>query len=150
MISLIGQDPEHGEGVGRMMSVNAKTGKVVWDYTEIERGISTVSIADGLVYAADYRGRVHCVDVNNGKKFWVYDTKSHIWGSTLVADGKVFIGNEDGEVVILKHGRKMEKLGLIEFSAPVYASPVVANDVLYIASQTHLYAFKEGAKTASK
>ena len=44
----------------------------------------------------------------------------------------------------------MEKLGLIEFSAPVYASPVVANDVLYIASQTHLYAFKEGAKTASK
>ena len=150
VISLIGQDPEHGEGVGRMMSVNAKTGKVVWDYTEIERGISTASIADGLVYAADYRGRVHCVDVKDGKKLWVYDTKSHIWGATLAADGKVFIGNEDGEVVILKHGRKMEKLGLIEFSAPVYASPVVANDVLYIASQTHLYAFKEGAKTASK
>ena len=68
VISLIGQDPEHGEGVGRMFSVNAKTGKVNWDYTEIERGISTVSIADDLIYAADYRGRVHCVDFNNGKK----------------------------------------------------------------------------------
>jgi outer membrane protein assembly factor BamB len=109
------------------MSVNAKTGKLNWDYTEIERGISTASIADGLVYAADYRGRVHCVDVKTGKKAWVYDTKSHIWGSTLVADGKVFIGNEDGEVVILKTGRKMEKIGLVEFSAPVYASPVIAN-----------------------
>lgn len=150
VISLIGQDPEHGEGVGRMFSVNAKTGKVNWDYTEIERGISTVSIADDLIYAADYRGRVHCVDFNTGKKIWMYDTKSHIWGSTLAADGKVFIGNEDGEVVILKHGREMKELGIVEFSAPVYASPVIANGVLYIASQTHLYAFKEGAKTASK
>ena len=58
--------------------------------------------------------------------------------------------NEDGEVVILKHGREMKELGIIEFSAPVYASPVIANGVLYIASQTHLFAFKEGAKTASK
>ena len=62
----------------------------------------------------------------------------------------MFIGNEDGEVVILKHGREMKELGIIEFSAPVYASPVIANGVLYIASQTHLFAFKEGAKTASK
>ena len=38
-------------------------------------------------------------------------------GSTLAADGKVFIGNEDGEVVILKHGREMKELGIVEFSA---------------------------------
>ncbi len=75
---------------------------------------------------------------------------SYIFGSILLADGKVFIGNKEGEAVILKTGRKMEKLGLVEFSAPVYASPVIANGVLYIASQTHLYAFEEGAKTASK
>ena len=153
VLCLIGQDPEHGEGVGRMISVDAATGKVVWDYTEIERGISTVSVADGLVYAADYRGRVHCVDFKTGEKQWTFDTKSHIWGSTLVADGKVFIGNEDGEVVVLKHGRELEKIGIVEFSAPVYASPIVANDVLYIASQTHLYAFEKkgkAGKTAAK
>jgi outer membrane protein assembly factor BamB len=152
VIALLGQDPEHGEGVGRMMCVDATTGKVDWDYTGIERGISTASIADGLVYAADYRGRVHCVDFNSGEKIWMFDTKSHIWGSTLVADGKVFIGNEDGEVVILKHGRKLEEIGMIEFAAPVYASPIVANGVLYIASQTNLYAFgqKGSVKTAAK
>ena len=149
VFALIGQDPEHGEGVGRMICVNAKTGKLVWDYTEIERGISTMSVADGLAYGADYRGRVHCVDAKTGKQVWVYDTKSHIWGSTLVVDGKVYIGNEDGEVVVLKHGRKMEELAVIEFSAPVYASPVVANGVLYIASQTQLYAFAQGGAEAA-
>ncbi len=149
VFALIGQDPEHGEGVGRMICVDAKTGKVVWDYTEIERGISTVSVADGLVYGADYRGRVHCVDEKTGEKVWMFDTKSHIWGSTLVVDGKVYIGNEDGEVIVLKHGREMEKLAVIEFSAPVYASPVVGNGVLYIASQTHLYAFEGGGGTTA-
>ncbi len=147
--ALIGQDPEHGEGVGRMICVDAKSGELVWDYTDIERGISTMSIADGLAYGADYRGRVHCVDAATGEPYWAYDTKSHIWGSTLVADGKVYIGNEDGEVIVLKHGKEMEKLGVIEFDAPVYASPVVANGVLYIASQTHLYAFKGGVEAAA-
>lgn len=150
VFSLIGQDPEHGEGVGRMTCVDAKTGKLIWENTEIERGISTMSVADGLAYGADYRGRVFCVDAKNGKTVWMFDTKSHIWGSTLVVDGKVYIGNEDGEVIILKHGRTMEKLGVIEFSAPVYASPVVANGVLYIASQTQLYAFAATEKKAAE
>jgi len=141
--ALIGQDPEHGEGVGRLICVDAASGKLLWDYTGIERSISTPSIVDGLVYAADYRGRVHCIDAKSGAAVWVYDTLSHIWGSTLVADGKVFIGNEDGELAILKQGRKMEKLGLVEFSAPIYSSPVIANGVFYITTQTHLYAFKK-------
>jgi hypothetical protein len=38
-------------------------------------------------------------------------------------------------------------LGTAEFEAPIYSSPVVANDVLYIATMTHLYAI--GAKPAA-
>ncbi len=50
------------------------------------------------------------------------------------------IGTEDGELHILKTGTTLEPLGLIEFPAPIYSSAVVANDVIYIATQTHLYA----------
>jgi hypothetical protein len=46
----IGQDPEHGEGVGHLVCVDAtKTGDItktglIWDFKEIHRSISTVSI----------------------------------------------------------------------------------------------------------
>lgn len=155
----IGQDPEHGEGVGMLSCVDLKTGERVWEYKggktmmkgketdiQMERTISTASVVDGIVYIADYRGRVHALDAEMGALIWVYDTKSHIWSSTLVADGKVFIPNEDGEVIILAAGRELKELGRIEFSAPIYSSAVIANNVMFISTMTHLYAIENAAK----
>jgi outer membrane protein assembly factor BamB len=136
---IIGQDPEHGDGVGRILCIGPD-GKIVWSSKEVGRSISTLSVADGLVYAAEYKGDIHCYDAKTGKQYWKHETQSRIWGSTLVADGKVWIGTEDGELHILKAGKEMEELGIIEFPAPIYSSAVVANDVVYIATQTHLYA----------
>ena len=99
-----------------------------------------MSVADGLVYAAEYDGDIHCYDAKTGEQYWVHETQSRIWGSTLVADGKLWMGTEDGELHILKAGKTKEALNLIEFPAPIYSSGVVANNIVYIATQTHLYA----------
>ena len=136
----IGQDPEHGEGLGNFECIDAVTGKRVWNYDKIHRSLSTPAIHDGLVYVPDYSGFVHCLDAETGKPNWVFDTKSHIWGSPLVADGKVYFGTEDGDVVILQAGKTMKEVGRVDMRAPVYSSPVVSNGTLYIATQTHLYA----------
>jgi len=142
----IGQDPEHGEGVGMLSCLDPGkkgdiSGKALWTFKGIERSVSTPSIGDGLVYMADYSGRVFCLDAKTGKEYWVYDTKGHIWGSTFLCDGKVYIGNEEGELIVLKAGKTMERLALIEFPAPIYSTPVVAGDTIYIGTQTHLHAF---------
>ncbi len=142
----IGQDPEHGEGLGNLVCIDA-TGKgdvtkskEVWSYRDIGRSISTVSIADGLLYIGEYSGKVHCLDADTGKVQWVHDTESVIWGSTLVADGKVYIGNENGDLTVLKAGPEKKVLAKVNCDAPIYSTPVAANGVLYIATQTHLYA----------
>jgi outer membrane protein assembly factor BamB len=136
----IGQDPEHGTGLGAFSCLKVDTGEIVWQYTDIDRSISTASVHDGLVYVADYAGKVHCLDAVSGEVKWVHDTQAHIWGSTLVADGKVMIGNEDGFFTILAAGPEPKLLAEIEFPAPIYSSPIVANGVLYVATQSHLYA----------
>jgi outer membrane protein assembly factor BamB len=152
----IGQDPEHGEGKGCLSCIDiTKRGDIsqsglVWQYKEVERSISTVSIADGLIYVADYSGRLHCIDAETARKYWVYDTKGHIWSSTLVADGKVYLGNEEGELTILAAGKEMKKLGMVEFPAPLMASPVAANGQLIVTTMTHLYCFAQGAKPVVK
>ncbi len=147
-----GQDPEHGQGVGMLACIDAKgagditkTGKK-WTYTDLHRSISTVAIDDGLVYAADYTGRLHCLDAETGTVYWVHDTMSNIWSSPLVADGKVYLGNEDGMLNVYATGKKLDVRQTIDMGAPVYSSPVAANGVLYIATQTHLYAIAASGK----
>jgi len=146
--SCIGQDPEHGEGVCCVTCIDPSKGTgedaIVWQFKEIGRTISTPSIVDGLVYISDYSGRLFCLDAETGEKYWEHDTLSHIWGSTLVVDGKVLLGNEDGELVILKAGKEYEEINTVGYPAPIYATPIVANGTLYVMTQTHLYAYEMG------
>lgn len=141
----IGQDPEHGDGIGMLSCLDLsargdQTGKAVWVNKSIGRTISTPSISDGLLYLAEYNGDIHCVDIGTGESVWVYSTNSRIWSSTLVVDGKVYCGNEDGELVILKAGREKQLIGKVDFFTPIYSTPVVANNQLYVATMTHLFA----------
>ena len=149
----IGQDPEHGEGVGNLVCLDANTGKKVWDYRKIQRTISTCAIDpdSGLLIASDYTGYVYCLDAKTGKEHWVYDTKAHMWSSPFIADGKVYIGDEDGDLTVLPlkaDFKPKEDKPLFETNmlVPIYSTPVVANGTLYVGTQTHLYAIKKADK----
>lgn len=150
----IGQDPEHGEGVGRLVCVDAtKKGDVtksalIWDYKGAHRSISTVSIdpEKGLVFLGDFSGFLHCLDAETGKLYWTHDTQAHMWGSTLVADGKVYCGNEDGDFFVFASSKEKKLLSQINMGAPVLSTPIAANGDLIVATQTHLYCISEGAK----
>jgi outer membrane protein assembly factor BamB len=150
----VGQDPEHGEGVGNLTCIDAtktgditKTGKV-WSYDKIHRSISTVSIdpESGLVFVADFSGFIHCLDAETGKLYWTHDMKAHIWGSTLVADGKLYAGDEDGDFVVMAASKEKKILSETNLGSAVYGTPIVANGVIYVQSNTHLFAFANSAK----
>ncbi|MDH3785068.1 MAG: PQQ-binding-like beta-propeller repeat protein, partial [Acidobacteriota bacterium] len=153
----VGQDPEHGEGPGNLWAIDA-TGSgdvtstaVVWRRhgDDFHRTMSTAAIQDGLMYIADLSGFVYCLDVKTGKEIWTYDAFAAIWGSTFLADGKVYIGDEDGDIAVLKAGRKMELLHETNMGTAVYTTPVAKDGVIYVASRTKLFAIEGGipAKT---
>jgi outer membrane protein assembly factor BamB len=142
----IGQDPEHGSGIGRIVAIDptgsgdvTKT-KKVWSYEGIGRSISTPAIADGRLYTADFDGHIYAIDLATGKVLWNHDSQSHIWGSPLVADDKVYIGNEDGFLMIFAASPEEKLLASIDMHAPVYSTPVAANGTLFVATHTQLYA----------
>ena len=144
----VGQDPEHGEGVGHLWAIDA-TGEgdvtatgAVWHFggREFNRTMSTVAIQDGLLYAADLSGFVYCLDLETGKFYWKYDTFAAIWGSPFVADGRVYIGDEDGDVAVLRAGKKFELIHEVNMGSAVYTTPVARDGVLYIGSRNTLFA----------
>lgn len=148
VFALIGQDPEHGEGVGRLCCIDPTgsgditTSGQVWAFDGINRSISTPSITDGLLFTADFSGFVYCLDEKTGDLYWKHDTFAHIWGSTLVADGRVWVGNEDGILTSIPATRTYDKKLVTEtdMTSPVYSSPIAANGTLYVATHTHLFA----------
>ncbi len=128
VIIAVGQDPEHGEGVGHLWRIDAtKTGDIstelgeigvegspnpnagaIWHYGGVDeddepvyrRTMSTVAIYGGMLFASDLSGFVHCIDFETGKRYWQHDLMAAIWGSPLYVDGNVMIGDEDGRLTI--------------------------------------------------
>lgn len=144
----VGQDPEHGEGVGHLYSVDAtKRGDItdsgkVWHHP-FRRTISTVAIKDGIVYAANFSGFMHAIDQKSGEMLWEHDMLAAIWGSPYYVDGKVLLGDEDGDLTVFQAGRSKEVLSETNFGNTVYSTPVAVNGTLYVMTRSHLYAIAE-------
>jgi outer membrane protein assembly factor BamB len=104
------------------------------------RTMGTVAVHDGLVYAAEVSGFLHCVDAKTGKEVWVHDFQEDTWCSPYYADGKVFVGTNAGELLIYKAGRKLTAPKKITIGQPVKVPPVAVDGVLYVNGGTNLYA----------
>ena len=143
--TTIGQNPTHGRGRGLLHCIDAsQTGDIthsgcVWTYTGIERTIASVVIADGLVYAVDLPGKLHCLDAATGKPYWIYDTGAETWGTPLVADGKVYLTNKRG-LSVMAAGRVQKLISTVTLGSQSYATPVTANGTLFVASKGALWA----------
>jgi hypothetical protein len=117
----------------------------LWHYDKIRRSISTAAIKDGLIYLADFSGFLHCLDVKTGKPYWVHDMFAAIWGSPMLIDDKVYLGDEDGDITVLQHGKELKVVSEQNMGSSVYSTVVPANGALFVMNRNQLYALAEGA-----
>lgn len=132
------------------------------------RSLSTPVIKDDVLYTTDFSGLVHCLNAKNGTVYWTYDLLASCWNSPLLVDGKVYVADEDGDVAIFRHNpspriamkavetadnrlefvplhniRDGEFVNECHMHTAIYMTPIVANNVLYIACRDTLYAIEE-------
>jgi outer membrane protein assembly factor BamB len=112
----------------------------LWQFDKIRRSISTAAIADGLLYISDFSGYLHCLDVKTGQVYWTHDVFAAVWGSPFVVDGRVYLADEDGDVVVMQHGKELKVLHEMNMGSAVYASAVPANGVLFLNNRSQLFA----------
>jgi outer membrane protein assembly factor BamB len=147
----------------RIQAINAAAGEKaianpnsasVWHFAkkglqfeeEMHRTIGTAAIKDGLVYISDFSGLFHCLDAKTGERYWVHDQFSESWGSPVIVEGKVYIGDGDGDITVFQVGKTKKVLSEVNVGNAVLTSLVVANDVLYIANRSTLFAISQGGK----
>ena len=176
LLVAVGQDPEHGEGVGHLWRIDAtKTGDVsaeigelgdegepnpntgvIWHYggtddsgkrprSNFRRTMSTVAVADGLVFAVDLSGYVHCIDYETGARYWEEDLLTGVWGSPMIADGKVFLGTEEGTLFVFAADKNeanvIRQYDTINNSS-IYSTPTIANGRMFLTDRTRLYSIQ--------
>ena len=105
-----------------------------------DRSLAAVYVAKGLVYVTDYSGNIHCIDAQTGQHHWKHRTESPLWSSTLFADDKIFVGTEKRDFWIIQAGKEKKVLNKILFPHKIYNVPIIANSVMYIATERYLYA----------
>ena len=113
-----------------------------WSYPLSRHNLSTPSVWNGLVFAADVGRKIHCVDAATGMECWTHDIQGEMWASTLVADGKVYVGTRRGEFIVLAAEREKRVLASLMLDSPVSGTPVAANGTVYITTQRRLYAIR--------
>ncbi len=159
------------KGMGESVKDNPNTAEL-WHYgqrtekeynaanfeKQMHRSCGTVAIKNDLLYIADFSGLFHCLNARTGTLNWTYDMFAASWASPLIVDGKVYIGDEDGDVAIFPltgdrkkalktvDGEEAPALGVINMGNAVYSTPIVANNVLYIANKSTLFAIQSPAK----
>ena len=107
--------------------------------------MSTPVIVDGLCFISDCGRKMHCVDAETGTPYWTQDIQSEVWASPLVVDGKVYLGTRSGQFWVFAATREKKVLNQVEFGEPISATVTAANQTLYIATMSKLFAIKSGA-----
>jgi len=138
---------------------------VVWKYTshdangdkkldfdeQFHRSISTCAIKNDLLFVPDFSGLFHCVDAQTGKEYWTYDMLAAAWGSAMIVGDKVYVGDEDGDIAVFNLTKeKHEPLAEINMGNSVYSTPIIANNVLYIANKDHVFAIAPPTSESTK
>lgn len=151
---------------------------VVWHYdgydqngdgkTEFEetmhRSVGSPAIRNNILFIADFSGLVHCLNAETGRPHWTCDLLAASWTTPLIVGENVYVGDEDGDVAIFalsadasRSVKEAEDNTTGVFHVPVreipmpssiYTMPVVANNVLYIATRNELFAIAVGVSTA--
>ncbi len=151
----------------RLMACDEKEGdseranpnmQAVWHYQgndlddfeqTMHRTCGSVAIKNDLLFIADFSGVFHCVNAKTGKALWTHDMLASPWASPLIVNDRVYITNDSGDVLCFALSKEKELLSDNYVNSAVYTTPIVANDTLFIANRSRIFAIQEGAQAAS-
>ncbi|MEM9282589.1 MAG: PQQ-binding-like beta-propeller repeat protein [Verrucomicrobiota bacterium] len=136
-----------GQGLAgqRMVAVrpgesgNAK-GELVYDVTKSVPLVPSFVVKDDLLYLWADNGVVTCLDAATGEVHWRERVDGEFYSSPIWIEGRLYGISKRGQVVVLNASNKFEVLARIELGEKTFATPAVADGVMYLRTHTRLFA----------
>jgi eukaryotic-like serine/threonine-protein kinase len=125
-------------------ALDASTGKEVWrfktgDDPDIHNQVgiqSSATVSNGVVYFGCRDSNFYALDAGTGQKRWSYSNRgSWVVGSPVVQAGKVYFATSDSALFNVLDTETGALIETIKFQWPIFSSPSIANNILYLAGQ---------------
>ncbi len=93
------------------------------------------------LYVPSDRERVDCFNPGNGEPVYEKKTSDNFYASLLAADGRIYALCKHGKMFVIEAGDAGKVLAETDFGEICFASPAVAEDRIFIRTETTLYCF---------
>ena len=117
--------------------------RIAWRYDKGTAYVPSPILYGDYLYLMNDRGMVTCLDARTGAV--VYEggrvpVPATFTASPVAFGGKILLTSEDGDTFVMRAGPKHEIIRTNSLDEPVYASPALANGVIFIRGERHLFA----------
>jgi outer membrane protein assembly factor BamB len=122
------------------------TDAIVWSTARGASYTPSPLLHDGRLYVVADNGMISCFDAATGKPHYqqarlpkAYSFKA----SPVGAAGKFYLAAEEGDVIVVRMGDRLDVLATNTFDNHSFiASPVIVDGTIYLRSRTHLFAIR--------
>jgi hypothetical protein len=132
--------------MGRLVCLDAGTGKELWRRDGLPAGYTSPILVEDTLYVSDNSANLHAFDAATGDALWDLNYGREAKGSPVYGDGKVFVGEVGGTYHILSVGRDGgEVIDSVEFREPngspieIFGTPAIEGHVVLLPTRTDLY-----------
>ncbi len=123
-----------------------KQADIAWSDKIGVPGVPSPLYYNGRLYTFKNGGLVFCRAAKTGALLYKgpLGASGYYYSSPVAADQKVYIASEEGVVVVLAAGDKLNVLATNKLDGAILATPALADDNIYVRTEHCLYAFGQG------
>ncbi len=132
-----------GSQDGRVLAVDATTGRLRWSFDTGKIVFSSPTVADGLVYVGSRDGNLYALNAATGAERWRFatttatqagfDAPTGVQSSPAVSGGVVYVGADDSRVYAVD-AQTGQRRWLFEAGQEVLSSPAVGGGAVVVGS----------------
>ena len=116
---------------------------IAWKSSKGSPYTPTPIIYGDLLYTIADNGVLSAYDAKTGSVIYQERLPSSFSASPVAADGKLYLSSEDGDVFVVRAGRKFELLAKNVMGQPLMATPAISDGLLILRTTDYIYAVGE-------
>ena len=129
-----------GSHSGLFAAVDARTGQPRW--TQPITSVNPPWVSGDVVYITDQAGQVICLSRDAGQAYWIQAMNGTlrkkfraVWSGPILASDRLIVVSSRGELRALDP-HTGEKVGTMHLGAPAYLTPIAADGLIFVLTQT--------------